>query len=622
MTESKHPEATPNPDHGEGEALVPEVVDLEPIMVEAREVPSISEAGDETHLASLNETQAPSSTPTQSLAQPTDQSPSQSPILLPELHEVFATALGDPTQRATWLHPSSLLFDFLAGLREHIFPLVIALFGAAAGGGFWTWLALVFFGLSIVASVLRYISTRYQFVEHDLVLLSGIIFRRQRTIPVARIQNVDIVQNVLHRLFGVAEVKIETGSGGEAEAKLRVLSLKDIDLLRNKIFTLQKSRAEVVVGSKSEDQSSEVALVETRIHQENAEVERRILRIGIVDLIWAGVISNRGMAIFAIVLGTLWQFGPQTGFGSEKQFYKQFERWIGDSVSWNSWQIVIAILVLLVAMRLISIGWFILRFYGYELRKSGNELRVSAGLWTKVSATIPQNRIQFISIHRNLMQRLIGTASIRIETAGGGVAQVENASNAISKRWFVPTIDVKKIDAVLSELSPDLRLNDPELVWKPLSSKAFQRQLRAVLLLGIAVAIPTLIFRLWWGVGTAIAILVLGTWWAWRSSRSMRFARGSRGVYFRSGLVNRKQSVAFFEKIQSVQLTSSPFDRRWRMASLAIDTAAAGPADHRIAIDFLDASFAQEEYEVLTRLIAKNQIATPREELAAVSSTS
>jgi putative membrane protein len=57
--------------------------------------------------------------------------------------------------------------------------------------------------------------------------------------------------------------------------------------------------------------------------------------------------------------------------------------------------------------------------------------------------------------------------------------------------------------------------------------------------------------------------------------------------------------VTFFDKIQSITLTQSPFDRRWHMAGLALDTLGAGPADHKIEIDMLDALDAQLQYDCM-----------------------
>ncbi len=51
------------------------------------------------------------------------------------------------------------------------------------------------------------------------MIRSGLIFRNERHVPFSRIQNVDAIQNVFHRLFGVAEVRVETGGGKEEEAR-------------------------------------------------------------------------------------------------------------------------------------------------------------------------------------------------------------------------------------------------------------------------------------------------------------------------------------------------------------------------------------------------------------------
>jgi putative membrane protein len=68
-------------------------------------------------------------------------------------------------------------------------------------------------------------------------------------------------------------------------------------------------------------------------------------------------------------------------------------------------------------------------------------------------------------------------------------------------------------------------------------------------------------------------------------------------VILRSGIWYRKTTLTFFDKLQSIAITQSPFDRRWRMAGLALDTLGAGPADHKIEIDMLDAQDAQFQYE-------------------------
>ena len=56
----------------------------------------------------------------------------------------------------------------------------------------------------------------------------------------------------------------------------------------------------------------------------------------------------------------------------------------------------------------------------------------------------------------------------------------------------------------------------------------------------------------------------------------------------RSGWIWRSVTLARANKIQSVSLHESPFDRRATMARVRVDTAGAGTASHRVNIPFLD----------------------------------
>ena len=58
------------------------------------------------------------------------------------------------------------------------------------------------------AALFRYWSYRYRLDHDELVVRQGVLFRNERHIPYARVQNIDLVQNPLHRLFGVAEVRL------------------------------------------------------------------------------------------------------------------------------------------------------------------------------------------------------------------------------------------------------------------------------------------------------------------------------------------------------------------------------------------------------------------------------
>lgn len=73
---------------------------------------------------------------------------------------------------------------------------------------------------------------RFWISGDDLVYSSGLIRRKTRTIPLSRLQAVDVVQPVLLRVFGLAEVRLELAGGDQGEVKFSMLGKYMAEQLR------------------------------------------------------------------------------------------------------------------------------------------------------------------------------------------------------------------------------------------------------------------------------------------------------------------------------------------------------------------------------------------------------
>jgi len=134
------------------------------------------------------------------------------------------------------LHPASILFNILKQLRAFAVPLLLLLVGLGTRDGAWQGWAPLFIVPYTGAAIARYVSFRYRYDSHELFIRWGIFFRNERHVPYERIQNIDAVQNVLHRLLGVVEVRLQTASGTDPEATLSVLALADLEDMRARVF--------------------------------------------------------------------------------------------------------------------------------------------------------------------------------------------------------------------------------------------------------------------------------------------------------------------------------------------------------------------------------------------------
>src|SRR5262249_43407322 len=118
------------------------------------------------------------------------------------------------------LHPLTIAFSLLKAARG-IIPAMSLLF---FGNKFFGFMMLVAVVASTVATALaRYFSFTYRIEGNELITQHGILERKQRSIPLVRIQEIRVEQGVLHRVFDVVDAKIETGGGGGAEASPSLL---------------------------------------------------------------------------------------------------------------------------------------------------------------------------------------------------------------------------------------------------------------------------------------------------------------------------------------------------------------------------------------------------------------
>ncbi len=510
-----------------------------------------------------------------------------------------------PEAEDRYLHPLSVIFSLTDLIKQNLLPAVLGIFGAANGDLVYVGLALLFFVPTFLFSLIRYFTIRYRISDGELVVQEGVLFRRVRTVPVERIQNIDMVQGVLHRMLNLAEVRVETASGTKPEAVLKVLSLEEMERLREGVLrhkqtshTFDENTGEAVAPI-SQDANG------AGLSKKRSSAGELLLKIPFSWLAKAGFASNRGFVLVGLLLGFYFQFAQ----GKPSEFrVRDFGNWqfLPDDggLLMNACMIVAGVLIGLLLLRLLGIGWYILRFFGYELRQAGDDFKISCGLLTKVSATIPRKRIQFVSVHRGLIMRWMGLASVRIETAGGAADNSENATTTVARRWFIPVLPEAAVAEIIAELRPGIDLNMERYHWRLLAKRALARFTRiACVVSGAFVAATFLIFGWKWAIAALVAFPAL-ILYAIKKSRSVKYARTDFGVVYRSGVLAKKTSFSFFEKIQAASWRQTPFDRRWKMATLSVDTAAAGPAQHEIDIKYLDEDLAKEEYEQILALAA------------------
>ena len=293
------------------------------------------------------------------------------------------------------LHPASLVFQLGRALGQFLVPaLLVVVLGR--GERFELWLAVLAVPAA-AAALVRYLTYRYRLGSEELVIRQGVLRRNERHIPFERIQNIDTTRSLVHRLLGVADVTIQTASGSQAEAVMRVLSLDAVAAMRQHVFAHPTAQ-----------DATDTDIAPT------APPPEVLARVSDAELVRYGFISNRGLVALAAVLGLLWQVDLDP------------TRWLSDrlpgvdTVAWPRLVLAGALLVVagLVVLRLLSVAWSVVTFHGFTLSRDEDELVARYGLLTERAVTIPCHRIQLVMVEENLLHRLLRRVSVWGRTAG------------------------------------------------------------------------------------------------------------------------------------------------------------------------------------------------------------
>jgi putative membrane protein len=399
--------------------------------------------------------------------------------------------------------------------------------------------ALPFMALLVSVSVVRWSRFRWQLSDGTLVIEQGLINRQRRVIPVERIQSVDLVRRLSHRLFGVVSVHVEAIGAGETEGQLDALSPRKADRLRRALLA---SRA-AARGDATPEDMSPVA---------DEDPGELLASAAPRTLVLAGLTEANGTLI-AGLLGLGWQF-----FGDRiDELAERLPALLGGNVV-----VMITVVVIMVAVALL-VAAQLLAFWGFTLHRSGGELRVRRGLLEQRFDTIPLRRVQALRIEENLPRRLLGYAAVKADVAGkpgggsGGTDTLLPMGSASDARALV--------DAVLDMPG----VGDAELTAMPKRARA-RRRVRAT----VAVVAPALVLGIYDPRGLALLLLLVPAYAAADASyRALGHAELPGILVMRSGWWVRRTAFVPADRLQTLAVTATYFQRRRRLATLVLGIA-------------------------------------------------
>jgi len=472
------------------------------------------------------------------------------------------------------LHPLSGAVSVGRGLVQGAFFGVIAGTTMAGVLGLPAWtIPLVPLALALLVggfALARYYRFTYEIEGDTLAVDSGVFARQSREIPLGRIQNVDITQGVLNRLFGLAVVAFETAGGATTEATLDAVDEAEADRLRRLVQRhgepspeSGETPAEADGESLREDAAAPAAGPDTE----------ELFAFDLRDLLTYAVVSVRpaapvlllvGLPLGIDILTTVLRYNLGVVGGPPSLSLAVLDAFGPPRL------VALALLTVaqfLVAALVLSVALTLVEYYDFRLVREGDDLRYERGLLRRYSGTIPLSKVQTVSIRENVAMRRFGLATLVVETAGYSGGSQESAQGVA-----IPMAPRTDVYALARDIEPFDDLDFERAPTRARRRYAARFAIVAGVVTAVGYAVDTFLLGsgYWWVLGGLFALVPPAAHLRWRHRG---VALDDDVLATRSGFWRQTTRVVPYYRVQTVFVGRSPFQRRRDLATVTADTA-------------------------------------------------
>ena len=278
--------------------------------------------------------------------------------------------------------------------------------------------------LTVLGFVLTWYFTKYQVSGGYVRVNTGFLFRQQRQARLDRVQAIDIVQPLLARIFGLAELRFEVADAGESAVRLAYLKIDEARQLR---ATILARAAGVDLGPEGAGEAAPEA------------PELPVLAVPPSRLVGSLLLSEQSffVALGAVVSVVLSAVTDNQGF-----YLYLIPAALGLAASyWNLFN----------------------KGYNFTAAISPDGIRLRYGLLDTQAQTLPPGRIQALKITQPPLWRPFGWYRMQVNVAGYGL--VENAGEGTSRTTLLPVGKLEDVMGMLALVLPDPGTDQPAAVF-------------------------------------------------------------------------------------------------------------------------------------------------------------
>ncbi|MXS72880.1 PH domain-containing protein [Flavobacteriaceae bacterium W22] len=301
---------------------------------------------------------------------------------------------------------NSWIFIFLFFFRDKKFDLWIVLLIVSA----------VFLILSISA-VMQYYNFRYYIdaKNEEFIIHKGIINKSSTKIKIRNIQEVNISQPFIHKLFNI--FKLEVDSPGSSEKEVSISALSKQNAYDLKAFLLEEKNIEIQNEYISSDDVTGISA-------------KKQFRISNISILKYGLTANYVRSFFALISLVIYGITQLNDILKKAELdaqidYDQIEK----NVLSYSLPILLGMTIVVLALGvLINSVRTIIRYFNFKVEENYRNYSFEYGLFSTKNAIVTKSKVQVVTEIQNWIQKKMNVSLVKFLQIG----KDENEKNVSS----------------------------------------------------------------------------------------------------------------------------------------------------------------------------------------------
>jgi len=463
-----------------------------------------------------------------------------------------------------------------------IWPFLILFLFKGKGPGGSNHLLLFVIGAAVLVmiySIINYFRYYFYVDTDELVIESGVLKRSKLNVPFDRIQTINFEQNIIHRLFNVVRLKVDTAGSSQAEFEFHAIDNQKADELRELLLSKKKSAQPSLRIEVGQDLPVN-------------KKYKTIMQLSITDLIKAGAVENH-LRSGGIILAGMWWVWQSIDDSGLIDINDKVEETVAQQLSSGLMITLILIGLFMILSFIVSMAKMIITNYDLKFLRSDNGFKINGGLFTKKDTSALDHKIQVISWGDNPLKKLIGIKDLRLKQASSVVL---NKKTSIK----IPSCTKEHIDLVTHTLYGPNALDGIE--YQKIDKRYFYRNGGRLTLIIIAICAVLIYVE---AFAQAIILAIIGVLMVvsiYLSFRKKRYGFNEEMLVVRGGTYGDKTEILPLYKIQSLSKKQTPYQSRKDLATLLINTASG-----KVGIPYINEKAAQNLMDTFLYKVEKDK---------------